>query len=141
MIRFDSNQYYQLEDIMFYLPKDIRNITLYCRLVDADGNECIAKMEQTGKESDYNIYQVSLDNAISNVEGSTKVVFIMIQNNTMKTVSAGNIHLKYDNFSMAHRLYLMNELSKSIALTYAKIEQLTEMNLQLYKDIQEVAGK
>lgn len=116
--------------------------SLYCRLIDMDGNECMVKMAKTGQENNYNIYQVVVDSSVCTIEGLTEVMFIAINhNNTMKTIHAGKMHIKYDNFSIAHRLYLMNELSKSIQLTYNKVEELTRMNLQLYKDIREVTGR
>lgn len=141
MVRYDSCQVYQLDELQLYLPRNTHETGIYFRLIDADRNETVVKLEKTGRDGEYNIYQVSLDNTLSIVEGETEVIVLIFRNNTMKTMNVGKIHITYDNFSVAHRLYLIGELSKDVNLTYRKIEELTRMNLQIYEDVKEVVGK
>lgn len=99
-------------------------------------------MQVVDKDNKYNIYQVTLDNAVSIEPGLCKIYFLIIQNNIVKTISAGNIHIEYDNFSAANKLFLMDELTREMKLLCKKTEEFTKMNIQLYKDIKEaVASK
>ena len=83
MVRYDSCQVYQLDELQLYLPRNTHETGVYFRLVDADRNETVVKLEKTGRDGEYNIYQVSLDNTLSIVKGETEVIVLIFRNNTI----------------------------------------------------------
>ena len=61
---------------------------------------------------------------------------MLLERNLFKTVSS-SIILKYDNFTLAKQIGMIEELSKQVLLMYRKIEELTKMNIEIYKEIEE----
>ena len=140
LVQYDNKQAYQIEELFLYLPKN-NNVAVYCRIIDSSSNESILKMNQIKQDGSYNIYQVALDSSISSLEaGTSKIYFLVIQNEQLYSKLLNGINLKYDNFSAMSKMFFMEAFSKEIKTICAKIEGYTKLNIQLYKDMREVKG-
>ena len=55
--------------------------------------------------------------------------------------SYAKINLTLDKSRSAMQLYFLDDLTSEVISKYNKIIELTEMNINIYKDIKEVIGK
>ena len=136
MIKYDNKQFYQLDDLFLYLPIKTK-CSVYCRLIDAEYNECIVQFQRVRQENNYDIYQVVLDSSVSINPGMCHLYFMIIQGNSLKTAKVENIYMSFDNFSAANKLFLMDKNFQEIKNLRSQIEEYTKLNIQLYKDIRE----
>lgn len=136
MISFNINQPYQLEELVFYIPRQLKNITPFLLIKDNEDKKDILKLTQVSTDRNYIIYSVSLENSIAVKEGLSAITLMLLERNLFKTVSS-SIILKYDNFTLAKQIGVIEELSKQVLLMYRKIEELTKMNIEIYKEIEE----
>lgn len=136
LISFNINQPYQLEELVFYIPRKLKNITPFLLIKDTEDKKDILKLTQISTDRNYNIYSVSLENSITVKEGISAITLMLLERNLFKSVSS-SIILKYDNFVTAKQIGIIENLSKQIIVMYNKIEELTKMNIEIYKEIEE----
>ena len=136
LISFNPNQAYQLEELIFYIPRKLKNVTPFLLIQDSDDKKDILKLTQISTDRNYIIYSVSLENTVSLKEGLSAITFILLERNFFKSVSS-SIILKYSNFTMVKQINIIESLSKQIISMYNKIEELTKMNIEIYKEIEE----
>lgn len=98
-------------------------------------------MVKVKHEDKYDVYQIRLDNSIFTNKGWSNLSFLILDNDRYLASPGQEIYLVYDNFSAANTLYLKEQLSKEVASICKKIEEMTKMNIQIYKDIKEVVEK
>lgn len=128
-----------LVDLYFYIPKELRN-NFYCRLVDVNKTEEVLKLVQTDSlDKVYNIYQISLDNYITCVNGQTTLSLISIADDLLKKSDDLDININYDAFRTGINISLIARMDADVASQYEKIVKLTELNIQIHKDIEEAS--
>ena len=137
LISFNPSQSYQLEELVFYIPKQLKNMTPFLLIKDKNSKKDILKLTQISTDRNYIIYSVSLENKITVSEGASAITLMLLEENLFKTVSS-SIILAYDNFTLAKQINIIEDLSKQITIAYKKIEELTKMNIEIYKSIEEV---
>lgn len=140
LINFNPNLVYQLDELVFYIPKKYKDITPFLLIKDSKDNKDILKLELKNKDSNYNLYSVSLHNTVTIAEGISSLVVLLIDSKIMHSASV-NIVLNYDNFTLGQKIYLIDELSKDIVRKYQQVEQMTKMNIDIYQSIEEGAFK
>lgn len=136
MIGFNPNQVYNLEDLVFYFPKN-RNITPFLLLKDSYETKDVLKLTKCGMDKNYIIYSVSIDSGFSAKNGYIDISVLTLENDIIKTSPKTQISLNFDNFMIAKRTSLLDEVSRNLASTYQKIEELTKMNIEIYQNIEE----
>ena len=136
MIGFNPNQVYNLEDLIFYFPKN-RNITPFLLLKDSYEIKDVLKLTKSGMDKNYIIYSVSIDSGISAKNGYVDMSILTLEDDIIKTSPKTQISLNFDNFMIAKRTYILDEISRNLASTYQKIEELTKMNIEIYQNIEE----
>lgn len=137
LVSFNPSQSYQLEELVFYIPKQLKNMTPFLLIKDKNSKKDILKLTQISTDRNYIIYSVSLENKITVSEGASAITLMLLEENLFKTVSS-SIILEYNNFTLAKQVNLIEDLSKQIIIAYKKIEELTKMNIEIYKSIEEV---
>lgn len=136
MIGFNPNQVYNLEDLVFYFPKD-KNITPFLLLKDSYETRDVLKLTRCGVDKNYITYSISLDSSLSSKNGYIDMSILVLERDMIKTSTATQISLNFDNFMIARRAYVLDEISRNVAATYQKIEELTKMNIEIYQNIEE----
>ena len=112
----------------------------YCRLVDVNKTEEVLKLVQTDSlDKVYNIYQISLDNYITCVNGQTTLSLISIADDLLKKSDDLDININYDAFRTGINISLIARMDADVASQYEKIVKLTELNIQIHKDIEEAS--
>ena len=130
-----------LDNLHFYIPKKLQG-NFYCRLVDSNESESILKLSKSDSSDKlYNVYKVSLDNFISCINGDIKLSILHIENDLFYMTKDIKINLTLDKSKSAMQLYFLDDLTSEVISKYNKIIELTEMNINIYKDITEVIGK
>lgn len=107
---------------------------------DSKDNKDMLKLELKSKDSNYNLYSVSLCNTITVTEGKSSLVVLLIDSKIMHSASV-EIVLNYDNYTLGQKVYLIDELSRDIVKKYQQVEQMTKMNIDIYQSIEEGAFK
>lgn len=138
MIGFNPNQVYNLEDLIFYFPKN-RNITPFLLLKDSYETKDVLKLTKSGMDKNYIIYSVSIDSGLSAKNGYIDMSVLTLENDIIKTSPKIQISLNFDNFMIAKRTSILDEISRNLASTYQKIEELTKMNIEIYQNIEEAS--
>lgn len=136
MIGFNPNQVYNLEDLIFYFPKN-RDITPFLLLKDSYEIKDVLKLTKSGMDKNYIIYSVSVDSGLSAKNGYINMSILTLENDIIKTSPKTQISLNFDNFMIAKRTSILDEISRNLASTYQKIEELTKMNIEIYQNIEE----
>ena len=130
-----------LDNLHFYIPKKLQG-NFYCRLVDTNETESILKLAKSDSSDKlYDIYKVSLDNFITCCNGDIKLSIFYMENNLPYASKDIQVNLNFDKSKSITQLYFMDSLTTEIINKYKKIIELTEMNINIYKDIKEVVDK
>lgn len=140
LVKFNPEETYNLEDLDFYIPSSLRDATPFLLIKDAEGTKDILKMTRIQNGHAYNIYSVSLENSISVVGGVSSIIVIVLTNDLMRSASS-EIILDYENFQKGIELNSLEKFSYSLAETYNKVQELTKMNIEIYKTIEEAIKK
>lgn len=144
LISFNPYEQYQLNTLKFYIPKELKNITPFLVIQDAQGRCDLFKLSLNATETKYNIYSVALTSSIVIKSGKSKVSLFLLTTpeHGFKVVDfAQDINLSYDNYKIGYQLHLIEGLSRNLITTYQKIEQMTQMNIDMYKNMEEVMNK
>ena len=130
-----------LDNLHFYIPKKLQG-NFYCRLVDTNETESILKLAKSDSSDKlYDIYKVSLDNFVSCVNGKIDLSILHLEDRLPYISSSVHLDINFDKCKTAMQLYFMDDLTSHIVGKYKKIVELTEMNINIYKDIKEVLDK
>lgn len=139
-ISFNPYQKYQLNELKFYIPKK-ENITPFLLIEDSHKDREILKLIPINSDNNYYIYKVAPEASLSIEENLCTIAVIGILENNFIFSNSQTIILSFDNFQLGSKLYLIDELSKNMVLTYKQIEELTKMNVELYQEIKKEAHK
>ena len=130
-----------LDNLHFYIPKNLHG-NFYCRIVDSNKNESILKLSKFNSEDKiYNIYKVSLDNYVICESGNVFISLLIIEESIPHITKAIQLDLSFDNYKSLSQLYMADNLTSEVINKYKKIVELTQMNINIYKDILEVKEK
>lgn len=118
--------------LQFYIDKNLTG-NFYCKLNDSN----ILKLNKTNSEKNYDFYSVSLNNYIDAQEENGEVTITLMhidENSNLKLSDPIVLNCNFDNFKEGSELSLLESVS-------TKIAEMTELNINIYKDIREVVGK
>lgn len=129
-----------LNDINFYITKTF-NETLYCLLMDSKDNVDILYLEPVEtKNRLYNISTISLNNKVHcKNDKDMKLALMRIDGNKMLTSNFLNLDINSESFATASDFAIAEKIAKDVYSKYQKIYELTELNIQISKDILEAA--
>lgn len=135
--KFSESSQYNLEDILFYVPLNCETNN-YAYI---NGTE-IVKLELREIATNYRIFSVPLDRSI-NLENGISTIRLICLDDTEVSISKNDltINISVDNYNLGNQLSVIEDLSKDITRKYQKIMELTQMNINIYQDMQEVAKK
>jgi hypothetical protein len=141
-ISFNPTHVYQLDELNFYIPKENKNLNPFLLIKDSKGKQDIIKLSLVGNDNVYNIFAVALTNSISiSPNGLCKLYLLTIEDDNFNISQCQELYLAFDNYTIAHQVSLINNLSRQVMNAYQKIEQLTKMNIDIYESIEEVMNK
>lgn len=138
LLDFNETEHYQLEDLKFYIPKEFKE-DFFVLLTDAQDVKTVLKLNKTQDvHKKYSIYAVDGSSMVTTEPGKTAISIFYIDNNTFQTSNSFKANLQYDNFNYISQLMFLQKLDKKLAERFDKIKQMTQLNINLYKDIEEV---
>lgn len=138
LLDFNETEHYQLEDLKFYIPKEFKE-DFFVLLTDAHNVKTVLKLNKTQDvHKKYSIYAVDGGSMVTTEPGKTAISIFYIDNNTFQTSNSFKANLQYDNFNYISQLMFLQKLDKKLAERFDKIKQMTQLNINLYKDIEEV---
>lgn len=139
-LKFDPLNVYQLSDLKFYIPKT-GNITPFL-LISSKEDKDILKLTKIQEDGNYDVYMAGVETTITIRDMECQISLFVAEDNSVK-VSASHNHilLAFDNYKLGNQIYLIENLSQNLMVTYKQIEELTKMNIELYQEIQKEANK
>lgn len=138
LLDFNETEHYQLEDLKFYIPKEFKE-DFFVLLTDAQNVKTVLKLNKTQDvHKKYSIYAVDGSSMVTTEPGKTAISIFYIDNNTFQTSNSFKANLQYDNFNYISQLMFLQKLDRKLAERFDKIKQMTQLNINLYKDIEEV---
>ena len=136
LIQYNPNRIYQLNDLIFYIPKS-NVITPFLIVKDLNGKTDILKLSQIKTDGIYNVFTVASQQILSVAEG-TLICSILILTETHSRMSANTtIQISFDNYEIGNKVTLLKDVANEVYDTYKKIEELTKLNITIYEAIEE----
>jgi len=138
--QFDKNIIYDLTDLRFFINNNKSLLVLYCIIKNSNGTLDSVKLQIGNSESKgYDCYNFSPTQLLSLNSGvSTLFLFGIYTDKSTFITDEFDMNLNVENFKISNKLYVVNELENDVMNYYNKIEQLTKMNIDMFKDIQEI---
>ena len=138
--KFNKEETYELSDINIYIPNDQNHTNAYIILKNQQGIYDIIPIEFAEKTTTHKKYRITYTNPIriSSGEAEIKVLLLDIENNYSCIISDNLIcNINIDNYKIAHQTVISEQFGNSIKTMYEKINQLTEMNINIYEKMKE----
>ena len=136
--KFNKEETYELSDINIYIPNDQNHTNAYIILKNKSCIYDIIPIELSEKTTTHKKYRITYTNPIriSSGEVEIKVLLLDIENNYSCIISDNLIcNINIDNYKISHQTIISEQLGKTVAKTYDKIRELTEMNIEIYGKI------
>ena len=127
-----------LSNTNFYIPKGF-NLPLYCRLKDAFGRENIFRLTAASTQNkNYATYTISTDNStVAAMDKTVQLSLFYFVNDTVHISDSLTLDFEYDMYNYCARLSAVQGISREIVEYYEKVSQLTQLNLNMYKELEE----
>lgn len=136
--KFNKEETYELSDINIYIPNDQKHTNAYIILKNQQGIYDIIPIELVEKTTTHKRYKITYTNPIRIPSGEIeiKVLLLDIENNYSCIISDNLIcNINIDNYRIAYQTVISEQLGNSIKTMYEKINQLTEMNINIYEEM------
>ena len=119
-----------------------RYSSIYIKLEDNYNRTDIIKLTSIESNKTYTIYNVSTTNStINNLSKDVKMSLFYFIGDGMKISDSFDISLDYTSFNFSSQFSVIKAIAADVAEKYNQIDELTKLNINLYKDILEVTGK
>lgn len=129
----------QLNNLKFFVPKTFSSDKIFAIIANEQGKENVIKLSKSSEHNkNFSILKASMDSIITADGGQSQLILFYLEDDTLISTNAISLDIEYEDYQKGKKIYLLQEFAKDIALTYDKISKMTELNIQLYKDIREV---
>lgn len=136
--KFNRDNTYELSDIDVYIPNDFNYTNLYIVLVSKLGVYDIVPIEFFERTATHRKYKITYNNPIRISSGDVEVKLLLMDvNKNYSSIISGDLvcSVNIDNYRIAYQTVISEQLGKTVAKTYDKIRELTEMNIKIYGKI------
>ena len=142
--KMSQSELYDLSDINFFIPNKFNSCNVFTILTNSVGLTEIIPLNFIENNNSYKKYKVTYSNSIRVNSGEIEIKMVLVDSNSHEVcISSGNkviCNITVDNYKIARQVAITNELSLSVYELYKKIEQMTEMNIDIYERIMEVSN-
>lgn len=143
--KMSQSESYDLSDINFFIPNKFNSCNVFVVLINSVGLTDIVPLNFIENSNSYKKYKITYSNSIRVDSGEIELKIVLVDSNGREIyISSGDkliCNIAVDNYKIARQVAITNELSSSVYELYKKIEQMTEMNIDIYEKITEVSGK
>lgn len=143
--RMSHSELYDLSDINFFIPNKFNSCNVFTILTNSVGLTEIIPLNFIENSHSYKKYKVTYSNSIRVDSGEMETKIVLVDSNSHEVyISSGDkviCNITVDNYKIARQVAITNELSLSVYELYKKIEQMTEMNIDMYERMMEVSNK
>ena len=143
--KMSQSELYDLSDINFFIPNKFNSCNVFTILTNSVGLTEIIPLNFIENSHSYKKYKVTYSNSIRVDSGEIEIKIVLVDSNSHEVyISSGNkliCNITVDNYKIARQVAITNELSLLVSDLYKKIEQMTEMNIDIYEKIMEVSNK
>jgi len=142
-VGLDTAAVYDLIDLNFYISTEYSNFTVCAIINDEHGINEICKLTSTENKSNYTVYNFDPSYLYRIRSGAMKIFLLLISQDMQTTKISKDINLKIniDKIKVSHYTLMTETFSKQLADTYAKIEELTKLNIEIYESNLKLQGR
>ena len=136
--KFNKEETYELSDINIYIPNDQNHTNAYIILKNQQGIYDIIPIEFFERTATHRKYKITYNNPIRIGSGDVEVKLLLMDvNKNYSSIISGDLvcSVNIDNYRIAYQTIISEQLGKTVAKTYDKIRELTEMNIEIYDKI------
>lgn len=136
--KFNRDNTYELSDMNIYIPNDVTYTNIYIVLINKLGINDIIPLELSERTATHKKYRFTYTNPIriNSGEVEIKLLLIDVDNNYSSIVSDEiKCNINIDNYKICYQTVISEQLGNSIKSMYEKINQLTEINIEIYDKI------
>lgn len=141
--KMSQSESYDLSDINFFIPNKFNSCNVFIVLINSVGLTDIIPLNFIENSHSYKKYKITYSNSIRVDSGEIEIKIVLVDSNGREVyISSGDklfCNITVDNYKIARQVAITNELSLSVYELYKKIEQMTEMNIDIYEKIMEVS--
>lgn len=143
--KMSQSESYDLSDINFFIPNKFNSCNVYVVLINSVGLTDIIPLNFIENSHSYKKFKITYSNSIRVDSGEIEIKIVLVDSNGREVyISSGDkliCNIAVDNYKIARQVAITNELSLSVYELYKKIEQMTEMNIDIYEKIMEVSNE
>lgn len=142
--KMSQSELYDLSDINFFIPNKFNSCNVFIALINSVGLTDIIPLNFTENSQSYKKYKVTYTNSIRVQSGTVKIKIILVDsNNHSVIISCGDVtcNITTENYKIGHQVAITYELNTSMQNMYLKMQELTEMNIDIHEKIMEVGNK
>ena len=142
--KMSQSELYDLSDINFFIPNKFNSCNVFIALINSVGLTDIIPLNFTENSQSYKKYKVTYTNSIRVQSGTVKIKIILVDsNNHSVIISCGDVtcNITIENYKIGHQVAIIYELNTSMQNMYLKMQELTEMNIDIHEKIMEVGNK
>lgn len=143
--KMSQSETYDLSDIDFFIPNKFNSFCIFVVLINSVGLTEIIQLNFMENSHQYKKYKITYSNSIRIDSGEIEIKIILVDSTSRDVfISSGDkliCNITVDNYKIARQVAITNELSLSVYELYKKIEEMTEMNIDIYENIMEVSKK
>lgn len=137
--KMSQSESYDLSDINFFIPNKFNSCNVFIVLINSVGLTDIVPLNFIENIHSYKKYKITYSNSIRVDSGENEIKIVLVDSNGREVyISSGDkviCNITVDNYKIARQVAITNELSLSVYELYKKIEQMTEMNIDIYEKI------
>ena len=136
--KFNKEEVYELSDINIYIPNEQNHTNAYIILKNQQGIYDIIPIELAEKTTTHKKYRITYTNPIRISSGEVEIKVLLLDvNKNYSSIISGDLvcSVNIDNYRIAYQTIISEQLGKTVAKTYDKIRELTEMNIEIYDKI------
>ena len=136
-VDFNSSVEYELTDLNFYIPSEFFKYAVYAIIYDCSGVNEICSLANTELKANHKVFNFDPSYSYRIKSGNATIYLVLISPDMKTTVISQDFHanIKIDKMKVSHYTLLTETFSQQLADTYTKIEELTELNIDLYEKI------
>lgn len=143
--KMSQSESYDLSDINFFIPNKFNSCNVFIVLINSVGLTDIIPLNFIENSHSYKKYKITYSNSIRVDSGEIEIKIVLVDSTSREVcISSGDkliCNITMDNYKIARHVAITNELSLSVYELYKKIEQMTEMNIDIYERIMEGSNK
>lgn len=137
--QFNPQSTYNLSDLNILINNNKKLSSVFCIFkTESNDYDAIKLITRASDHKSYDSYMFDPESKISLPSGKLKLfLFGLFDDNSVLCSDEFEMNLSFENYNLTSKLYAIHQLNSEVANYYNKIVSMTELNIQISKDIKD----